>query len=260
MGVFRFLRRNRILRESLLPEDTWRWLVEDHPILEGLSPAELARLRELSTLFLHEKTFEGADGLELTASMREVIAVQACLPVLGLGLEQYENWKTTVVVPDVFIQEHLAYDDAGVVHEWDEDKSGESWDEGPVILSWKDVDASGWGDGYNVIIHEAAHRLDLLDGEVNGRPGLHPGMDPAEWSAVFSAAFKDLSRRARRRKRGLPIDPYAVEDDAEFFAVSCEYFFEQPGLLRSEYPDVYRLLAAYFKQDPGARQGHPGRP
>jgi MtfA peptidase len=257
MGIFRGMRRNRILRESLLPADTWTWLVQDHPILAGLSPEELSRLRELSTLFLHEKTFEGADGLDLTGPMREVIAVQACLPVLHLGMEWYRNWKTTIVVPDVFIQEHLAYDDAGVVHEWDEDKSGESWDEGPVILSWKDVDASGWGDGYNVIIHEAAHRLDLTDGEVNGRPGLHPGMDPAEWNAVFSSAYTDLKRRASRKKRGLPIDPYAVEDDAEFFAVTSEYFFERPRLMKSEYPDVYRLLAAFYRQDPGVRMPAP---
>jgi MtfA peptidase len=253
MGIIRSIRRNHILKERLLPEDTWKWLVEDHPILAGLTEAELSRLRELSTLFLHEKVFEGADGLELTASMREVIAVQACLPVLGLGLEWYENWQTVVVVPDVFIEEHTAFDAAGVVHEWDEDKSGESWDAGPVLLSWKDVEASGWGDGYNVIIHEAAHRLDLLDGEVNGMPTLHTGMDPAAWTRCFSEAFEDLKRRAHRKKRRLRIDPYAIEDDGEFFAVTSEYFFEQPAVLHAEYPRVYEQLAALYKQDPRAR-------
>jgi hypothetical protein len=253
MGIFRSIRRNHILKESLLPADTWKWLVEDHPILAGLTPDELARLRELSTLFLHEKSFEGADGLDLSDPMREVIAVQACLPILSLGIELYKNWQSVVVVPDVFIEEHTAFDQAGVVHEWDEDKSGESWDEGPVVLSWKDVEASGWGDGYNVIIHEAAHRLDLLDGEVNGRPALHTTMDAAKWSSVFSGAFADLKRRAHRGKRKLRIDPYAMEDDAEFFAVTSEYFFEQPGVLFSEYPDVYQQLREYYKQDPRGR-------
>jgi MtfA peptidase len=253
MGVFRSIRRKRILKEGLLPSDIWRWLVQDHPILDGLAEAELATLRRLSTLFLREKVFEGADGLELTEPMREVIAVQACLPILHLGLESYENWKTVIVVPDVFIQEHTEFDRAGVVHEWDEDNSGESWDSGPVVLSWKDVEASGWGDGYNVIIHEAAHRLDLLDGEVNGRPELHAEMNPAEWLEVFSRAFKHLKRRAGRKRR-LKIDPYAVEDDAEFFAVTSEYFFEQPEVLDGEYPDVYRLLSAYFRQDPVNRR------
>jgi Mlc titration factor MtfA (ptsG expression regulator) len=253
MGMFRNLRRTRILKDSLLPPETWSWLVEDHPILAGLAPAGLTRLRELSTLFLHEKVFEGADGLDLTPSMREVISVQACLPILALGLEYYENWKTTIVVPDVFVEEHTSFDAAGVVHEWEEDKSGESWDSGPVLLSWKDVEASGWGDGYNVIIHEAAHRLDMLDGDVNGRPSLHPGMDATEWGTVFSAAFADLKRRAGRKKKRLPIDPYAIEDDGEFFAVTSEYFFEKPALLAGEYPDVYRLLAAFYRQDPRTR-------
>jgi hypothetical protein len=259
LGIFRSSRRSHILKEALLPADVWSWLVKDHPILEGLSPEELSRLREQSTLFLHEKTFEGADGLELTDGMREVIAVQACLPILNLGTESYENWKTVVVVPDVFIEEHTEFDKAGVAHEWDEDNSGESWDTGPVVLSWKDVEASGWGDGYNVIIHEAAHRLDLLDGEVNGRPALHADMKPGEWLEVFSHAYGDLKGKAGRKKRRLKIDPYAVEDDGEFFAVTSEYFFEQPGVLRAEYPDVFRLLCAFYRQDPWARMSAPQR-
>ena len=254
MGIFRSIRKSRILKEALLPPDVWSWLIKDHPILDGLSPGELDHLRELSTLFLGEKTFEGAEGLNLTDPMREVIAVQACLPVLNLGLGKYKNWKTVVVVPDVFIQEHKEFDQAGVAHEWEEDNSGESWDSGPVVLSWKDVEASGWGDGYNVIIHEAAHRLDLLDGEMNGRPDLPEGMNAAEWLAVFSHAFGDLKQRAGKRKRRLKIDSYAVEDDAEFFAVTAEYFFEQPAVLRGEYPDVYRLFKDYFRQDPDSRR------
>jgi Mlc titration factor MtfA (ptsG expression regulator) len=253
MSIFRSIRRNRILKQALLPPDVWSWLVDDHPILAGLSNEELATLRKLSTLFLHEKAFEGAEGLDLTDAMREVISVQACLPVMQLGLEWYENWKTIVVVPDVFIQEHREFDRAGVAHEWNEDNSGESWDSGPVVLSWKDVEASGWGDGYNVVIHEAAHRLDLLDGEVDGRPPLHEGMKPQEWRDVFSAAFNDLKRKAAKGRRRSKIDSYAVEDDTEFFAVTSEYFFEQPELLRGEYPDVYRLLRDFYKQDPGAR-------
>ena len=254
MRFFRNARRAHLLKNNLLPPETWSWLVEDHPILAGLSDPELQRLRALATLFLHEKVFEGADGIDLTPAMCAVISVQACLPVLALGLEYYENWKTTVVVPDVFQEEHSEEDAAGIVHEWREDQSGESWDTGPVLLSWKDVEASGWGDGYNVIIHEAAHRLDILDGEINGRPSLHDGMDPAEWHTVFSGAFADLKRRARRGKRKLRIDPYAIQDDAEFFAVTSEYFFEKPSLLAEEYADVYRLLSAFYRQDPRARR------
>lgn len=254
VGIFRRIRRSRILREGLLSEEAWEWLLRDHPILDGLSRDEQNRLRGMATIFLREKTFEGADGLEPTDVIRDVISVQACLPILNLGMEWYENWKTIVVVPDVFTGEHSELDSAGVAHEWEEDKSGESWDSGPVVLSWKDVEESGWGDGYNVVIHEAAHRLDLLDGEVNGRPALHEDMDPREWLEVFSRAFEDLKRRASAGRRRLRIDPYAATDDAEFFAVASEYFFEQPEVLHGEYPDVYRLLCAFYRQDTAGRR------
>jgi hypothetical protein len=259
MGILRRLRPSRILRNSLLDEESWQDILAQHPIFERLSAGEKARLRELTTLFLHDKVFEAADGVALDDFGRAVIAAQACLPVLELGLEWYSNWKTVVVVPDIFVAEHTEYDGAGVAHEWQEDNSGESWDSGPVILSWKDVEASGWGDGYNVIIHEAAHRLDQLDGEVNGRPALHKGMSAQEWLDVFSRAYADLRGKAGRRKKSrIRIDEYAAESDSEFFAVASEYFFEKPRLLRSEYTDVYRLLAAFYRQDPLGLPGEPG--
>ena len=250
MGLFRSLRRRHIVRSKLLSEDVWGWLLENHPILGGFSPPEWEELRSLTTLFLHTRTFEGAEGLALTEDMKAVVAVQACLPVLHLGLDWYGNWKSVVLVPDEFSSEHQETDPVGVVHEWQEANSGESWDQGPVVLSWEDVEASGWGEGYNVVIHEAAHRLDLLDGELNGRPALHRGMDPGEWTRVFSAAFQDLERRGRKRR---PIDDYALENDGEFYAVLSETFFERPRLLRREYPDCYRLLAALHRQDPAGR-------
>ncbi len=250
MSVFRNLRRRHILQEKLLSQDVWGWLLENHPILKGLTPEEWDSLRGLTTLFLHTRTFEGAEGLALTEDMKAVVAVQACLPVLHLGLEWYENWKSVVVVPDEFTQEHTELDPAGVVHEWEEEESGESWEGGPVVVSWEDVEASGWGDGYNVVIHEAAHRLDMLDGALNGRPALHRGMDPDEWTRVFSDAYHDLERRGRKKR---PIDDYALENDVEFYAVLTETFFERPRLLRREYPDAYRLLAALHRQDPALR-------
>ena len=165
-----------------------------------------------------------------------------------------------VVVPDVFTEEYAEPDEAGVVHEFEEEKAGLSWDDGPVVLSWEDIEASGWGDGYNVVIHEAAHRLDQTDGAINGCPALHHGMDPDEWRKVFSGSFADLSRRTHSRKRRSKIDSYATESDAEFFAVASEYFFEKPRVLTAEYPEVYRLLSAFYRQDPAARLGGKRRP
>jgi Mlc titration factor MtfA (ptsG expression regulator) len=259
MGLVRRMLRPRVLRTRLVPDGTWKRLLRQHPILKGLSDDEERRLRELTTLFLHEKTFSAAEGIELDDSLRAVVAVQASLPILGLDIDWYQNWKTVVVVPDAFSEHYTEADAAGVVHEWEEDdRSGLSWDEGPVVLSWEDIEASGWGDGYNVVVHEAAHRLDQTDGAINGCPALHQGMDPEEWQRVFSGSFEDLIRRKRSRRRRSKIDGYAAESDSEFFAVASEYFFEKPRVLTAEYPDVYRLLAAFYRQDTAARLARGG--
>jgi Mlc titration factor MtfA (ptsG expression regulator) len=129
--------------------------------------------------------------------------------------------------------------------------SGEAFDQGPVVLAWTEVQASGRGEGYNVVVHEMAHKLDMLSGEANGVPPLHGDMRTPEWVAAFDAAYDDLCDRLERGEEPW-IDPYAVEDSAEFFAVSAELFFDMPKELRAEYPDVYAQLARFFRQDPAA--------
>jgi MtfA peptidase len=258
MGLLRRLRRPRILRDHLIPDETWSKLLEQHPILKGFTPEEERRLREITTLFLHEKTFSAAEGIDLTDYLIAVIAVQASLPVLGLDIDWYANWHTVVVVLDPFTEEASEYfgrilDPPKLVHE--EEYESVSLEMDSVILSWEDIEDSGWGDGCNVIIHEAAHRLDLTDEIYNGCPALHPGMDPEEWRKVFSGSFEDLRSRKYSRKKRSKIDSYATESDTEFFAVASEYFFEKPRVLTAEYPEVYRLLSAFYRQDTAARLG-----
>ena len=253
MAFLRDLRRRRILRRELLPEDQWESIVREHPILDGLEADAFKRLRELVTLFLHEKHFEEARGVTLDAYARAVIATQACLPVLELGIDWLLGWSTVVVVPREFVGDFSHVDEAGVVHEWQEEMGGESWDRGPLVLSWEDVEASGWGDGYNVVIHEVAHKLDLGDGEVNGRPALHADMDPSRWADVMGAALKDLGRRGKRWRKG-SVDPYGAEGPEELFAVTSESFFEEPQVLRRQYPEVYAELRAFYRQDPAQRE------
>lgn len=249
MWPFDSIRRNQILRDSLLSGDLWQATVADHPILDRLGRDDLARLRELATLFLHEKLFEPVRGLVLDEAMRAGVAVQACLPILNLGLGWYDDWRTLVVYPSRFVRPRAQFDEVGVMHEWQELLGGEAWERGPVILSWADVEASGWGEGYNVVIHEMAHKLDMRNGEADGFPPLHRGMQTRAWTAAFSAAFEDLHRCVDAG--GLPpIDPYGADSPAEFFAVTSEYFFEQPGLLAHAYPAVYRLLAEFYRQAP----------
>ena len=252
MWPFRHFRRNKILREHPLADAAWRGVLHEHPILAGLAGDEARKLRELAVLFLHEKIFEPVRGLRLTEPMRLTIAVQCCLPVMNLGVDWLEGWRTVIVYPGAFVRKREQFDIAGVMHEWEEAISGEAWKLGPLILSWADVEASGHGEGYNVAIHEIAHKLDLLNGEVDGFPPLHRGMSRQAWNEAFSTAFDDLCRRVDAGE-DTAIDPYATEQPGEFFAVLSEYFFELPDLVEAEYPPVYRQLAAFYRQDPLAR-------
>jgi MtfA peptidase len=251
MGRLRERRRKHYHDHHPMDETLWRNAVDRHPVLRSLTADEATRLRELAVTFGHEKAFAATDGLEVTSDLRTRISLLAVLPVLGIGIDQYRNWKSVVIVPGEFIRHQIESDEAGVVHEWSDRDVGESWDDGPVTLSLVDVNNSGRGKGYNVVIHEAAHRLDLTDGSVNGRPALHRTMSDREWFEVSSQAFELLTRRSRSRRPA--IDPYALESDGEFFAVLTECFFDRPVTLRTELPRMYELFVEYYRQDPASR-------
>ncbi|MEI8093399.1 MAG: M90 family metallopeptidase [Spirochaetales bacterium] len=249
----RAARRRKLLATSRLADDLWTELVEQHPIVTRLAVDDLNRLRDLSTIFLAEKQFETVRGLTLDELQKASLALQACLPVLNLGIDWYNDWSTLILVPKEF-KEKMETPDGHLVHETNEELGGEVMPLGPVILSWRDIEDSGWGDGYNVVIHEMAHKLDGRSGGVDGCPPLHRGMDFDEWKTVFTQAFTDLERKARRlgrrAEKELAIDPYAATDPGEFFAVCSETFFETPKALAKEYPEVYRLLTLFYRQEP----------
>ena len=252
MWPFDQWRRRRVLHDALIEDIAWQKALRNHPILAGLTADELSRLRELATLFEHEKLFEPVRGLVLEPPMRISIAVQACLPILNLGFDWYDDWRTLIIYPAEFVRPREEFDPVGVMHQWEETLEGESWQLGPVVLSWADVDASGWGDGYNVVIHEMAHKLDMRSGDADGFPPLHRNMRTREWTVAFTAAFEDINRRLEAGK-ACPLDAYAAESPAEFFAVLSEYFFEQPQLVHVAYPEVYRQLGLFYRQDPARR-------
>jgi Mlc titration factor MtfA (ptsG expression regulator) len=258
LSRFAIWRRQRVIDHTSIDDEQWAAACAALPFLAGLDDDELARLRELTLLFLDTKQMTGARGLALTNEIRLSIAIQACLPVLNLGLDYYAGWVGIVVYPGEFIVPRAEHDDDGVVHEYDDTVAGETWDAGPVILSWEDV-ALGAGDaeaGYNVVIHEFAHKLDMLNGEADGVPPLHRDMERKFWSAALGAAYADFCRRVDRYDKGdgdLAIDPYAAEHPSEFFAVLSEAFFEIPRVVQAEYPDVYAQFARFYRQDPAAR-------
>ncbi|MEJ2509553.1 MAG: zinc-dependent peptidase [Gammaproteobacteria bacterium] len=255
-GALRRWRRRRILRRHAIAESLWRSVCAGLPLLQGLDGPALSRLRELATVFLHDKAVYGARGFELDDAMRVAIAAQACLPILHLDLDYYDNWYSIIVYPDAFVAEREEVDGIGVVHRTRHALSGESWQRGPMVLAWTDVcpGPPPYGEASNVVVHECAHKLDMIDGAANGLPPLHRGMDVRAWSAAFSAAYAQLQRDLAEVGVGA-LDPYAAHSPAEFFAVASEAFFMAPHALRGALPVVYEQLIAYYRQDPGERRG-----
>jgi hypothetical protein len=220
----------------------------DWPLLGELPDGPRDRLRDLAALWLAEKRIEPVQGAEVDETLRVVMAALACLPVLELGLDWYRDWVTVVVYPGEFIAPREEMDEAGVVHSRREVLAGEASGWGPVVLSVSGVLESRYRDGYNVVLHEMAHKLDMLTGAPDGCPPL-PAALAGSWAEDLAAAYGDLQARVDRGEE-TPIDPYAAEDPAEFFAVMSEYFFEYPELVAEPYPAVYRHLAAFYRQDP----------
>lgn len=264
-----------------IPDLLWQDTVARLPFLTRLPPDDLWRLKNMCETLLARKSFTGAGGLEMTDEIAVSIAAQACLPVLNLSLDLYNDMAGVIVYPAEFIVPHAEMDEAGVMHEWRAPVSGEAIDAGgAVALSWEDAEGTD-APGYNVVIHEFAHKIDMSDGNANGCPPFlashHQEIDAKDWQRVFSAAYEDFVRRVelveeqlphdarlddgRHAARyeelldGLPLDPYAADHPAEFFAVASEAFFVLPEPLAEDYPEVYRLLSLYYRQDPVGRGG-----
>ncbi len=238
----------RILERHPIAEPDWRAVLAASPQLHRLPVSDQARLRVLATFLLQEKALEPVQGLKLTPAMGVRLAALVCLPVLNLGLRWYRDWHSIVVYPDLFIPERQHVDAAGVVHHERSVLEGEAWHQGPVILSWEGVARAGTPPGHNVVIHEMAHKLDMLNGEANGYPPLHARMSRRAWSRVLSASYRRLEDAAEQGRA--PLDTYALESPAEFFAVASETFFETPRVLQDFDPDLYKQLSLFYRQQP----------
>lgn len=239
----------RRLRRARIPYPLWRRATLGVSAMSHLDARARARLRAMTARFLREKAVTPVGGLALDPAMRVHIAAQACLPVLELGLDWYDDWHEVVVYPEVFVADYEEVDEAGVVHRWPRELAGEAWGRGPLILAWEEI--ADPPEGGNVILHECAHKLDMRNGAANGFPPLHRDMSREDWTRTFSEAFEGLRHRLAHH-HATPIDPYGAESPAEFFAVLSEAFFETPRLLREECPGVYQQLHRFYRQDPAA--------
>jgi MtfA peptidase len=241
MGWLTEWRRRRVLQKHSMDDALWRRATAGLAFL----PAS-QKLRDLVLLFLAEKQFAGAHGIDVADEMRVAIAAQACLPILELGLDWYAGWTGIVVYPGDFRVRRSELDEDGIVHEWDDELAGEAMPGGPVVISW---DAAAYDPHINVVIHEFAHKLDMVNGAADGMPPLHPGMDSRAWQSAFQEAYEGFCD-ALERGKDTWLDPYAAEHPSEFFAVMSEAFFEQAAQTRRRYPLVYEQLKLFYKQDP----------
>ncbi|MDZ7642031.1 MAG: M90 family metallopeptidase [Desulfurivibrio sp.] len=245
-------RRRRLLRRAALSDELWGQAVaRPRQLFAGLAPDEQRRLRELATRLLAQKRFYGGGGLVVTPFMRASIAAQACVPILNLGLGCYAGWTSIVVYRESFMVPREEIDEVGIVHSGNEVLAGESWPAGPVVLSWAECapGADYPGPAGNVVIHEFAHKLDMLSGAVNGTPPLPGKLSAAAWAAAMETAWQSLQEAAERGE-SLPVDVYATHDPGEFFAVLSEHFFMAPAELCRAFPEAYRQLALYYRRDP----------
>jgi Mlc titration factor MtfA (ptsG expression regulator) len=255
MWSFKSWRRQRRLAQNPVATHMWQQVRARLPILDGLSIEQDALLLENSILFLQDKHITCLPGVELGDEQRLHLAAQAQLPLLNLGdLNWYQGFHELVIYPDDFRSPQHHRDSGGIEHEWDGEHSGEAWQQGPVILALPGVLSSGGWEPYNLVIHELAHKLDMLNGDANGLPPLHGDMQVSRWASVMQHAYADMNLQLDRDPdHETVIDPYAAEDPAEFFAVTTEYFFCAPDLLMQAYPDVYEQLRAFYRQDPLSR-------
>ena len=242
-----------------IPDDLWKRTLIRYPFLQRRDASEAQALRRLTSLFLDRKEFSAAGGLRLNDAIVVAIAAQAALPVLRLGLACYDGFVGIVVHPDQVVARRETADEDGIVHEYDEVLAGEAMEGGPVMLSWRDVRGAGRSaaSGYNVVIHEFAHVLDLADGAADGVPRLPPELPRAQWLEVLEAEFGAFAERTGRDEV-TALDPYGASSIDEFFAVASEAFFVAPQAMQREHPALYATFGRYYRQDP-AQHSVPAR-
>jgi len=243
-------RRNRLRRQPF--PQAWRRILRRRVPLVQRLPADLQlRLKQDIQVFLAEKPIIGCAGLTVTDEMRVTLAAQACLPLLGARRGYYPSLKQILLYPGAFVVDRPHTGGAGVLSEQRRALSGESWAQGQVLLSWRDVltGAADPDDGHNVVIHEFAHQLDQAKGFANGAPALATRVAYARWSRVMQSEFDALHARLARGEEGV-IDAYGATDPAEFFAVTSELFFERPLALAQAHPLLYEQLSQYYRLQP----------
>ncbi len=242
--------RHESLKRQPLPQ-AWRDILIKNVPLHGALPKPLQeQLHGLMQVFLDEKDFIGCETQEITDEVRVTIAAQACTLLLNRRTRLYPKLKTIYVYPHAYVAKTLQRKGA-VVTEGQSVRLGESWTDGPLVLSWDSVTggARNVQDGRNVVFHEFAHQLDQEDGSADGAPRLGDRSCYRSWAQVLGAEFETLRRQKKKGRRSV-LNKYGASHPAEFFAVATEAFFEKPKQMRKRCPELYEELKGYYRVDP----------
>jgi MtfA peptidase len=235
-----------------IPETLWQATLQRYPFLAERAEGNVTSLRALAAAFLAQKEFHGAGGLVISDEIALAIAAQAVLPVLHLDLRWYDDFVGIVVHPDEVVARRSSVDETGVVHDWDEVLAGEAMEGGPVMLNWRDVAQAGdtADTGFNVVIHEFVHKIDLRDGAPDGCPPLPSRDARRHWLSVLQAQFAAFRERVIKAERfGEPrpwLDEYGATAIDEFFAVACEAYFVNRARFAREFPDLVALFDGFY--------------
>jgi len=232
-----------------IPEPLWHHACRRAAWLHALPASHRDRLRTLAERFLHEKTISPLGGLALTDEDIVLLAALCCLPLLRIGEAGLQGWSQLILYPEAFRVQRTHVDAAGVLHQWDDELIGESWDNGPLVLSWADIlaDLQAPHEGFCVAVHEMAHKIDALDGAMDGTPPL-PRTWQRQWAEDFQRAYDAFCVQVDAGEQTL-VDPYAAEAPEEFFAVTSEYHFSAPHLLAEAMPAVAAHLQRFYEGD-----------
>ena len=248
--MFGWLRRRGSARP--IPDALWEQVLARYPFLSARPQVELSRLRELAAKFLASKEFHGAQGFVITDEVAVSIAAQAVLPVMHLGLKWYDDFVGIVVHRGQVVARRTEIDEAGVVHHWDDLLAGEAMDRGPVMLNWRDVQDAGATaqQGYNLVIHEFAHKIDLRDGQADGCPPLPSPATRRAWLATMEAQYQAFREKVILAERfggeAQWLDAYGATAIDEFFAVACEAYFANRARFQQEFPPLIALFDPFF--------------
>ncbi len=250
---FRYHRR-KALKLMPFPQEWSAIIARNVPFFKELDAEERERLEDLVKIFVHEKNFEGCGGFEITDEIKVTVAAQACLLLLNLEHNYYDELVSILIYPSGFQHTKISRNDSGMVTEEEQPVAGLSYSKGVIALSWPDTISGSKNalDGSNVVLHEFAHQLDQLSGSMNGAPVLSSASQYRDWCRVLTREYNALREDLSQQRQSV-IRSYGATAPAEFFAVVTEIFFEKPQQLKEDHPELYEEFKGYYKQDPAKR-------